>query len=321
MRTLLIASVVASALGGLAGTASADDTFESLAASAQKIKRIDDVIWALTAKCDGGTDTEQRQCRRIRDVRAAELKNATLLVDGDRDAFKVGEWSAAKKSAPLSVLSCIRCGGIDVEGKAWFVAGTRDANQPPRFQAGKQVGNLLEETTKQFSDAAAAKKYSESVATARVQFVLRVPQNPVWTDSNKQGIAFEVLAYRVYSTCDGSVVVAKPKAGPGDIDKRACAGIPPVGVEVDELTPAMIKESLKSTLESATASCQAKHQGQGKGKLKLQIGPDGTITSSKLEGELAGTETAKCIEDAVKNAKLPKSKKPKTSCAVPILLP
>jgi hypothetical protein len=320
MRRHLFASLLVGVVG-LTTPALAEDSFESLAASAQKIKRIDDVIWALTAKCDGGTDTEQRQCRRIRDVRATELKNATLLVEADREAFKVGEWNAAKKSAALSIVSCIRCGGIDVDGKSWFVAGTRDANQPPRFQAGKQVANLLEESSKTFSDAAAAKKYSDSVATARVQFVLRVPQNPVWTDSNKQGIAFEVLAYRVYSTCDGSVVMAKPKAGAGEIDKRACAGIPPIGVEVDELTPAMIKESLKGTLESATASCQAKHQGQGKGKLKLQIGPDGVITSSKLEGELAGSETATCIEEAVKNAKLPKSKKPKTSCAVPIVLP
>lgn len=315
LRSLVILSVL-----GVASPAAAEDTFEQLAQTAQRVKRIDDLVWALTAKCDAGNDTQQRQCRRLRDARATELKAATLLIEADRDAFSVGAWNAAKKSAPISIKACIRCGGIDVDGKSWFVAGTRDANQPPRFQANKQVGNLLEESAKTFADAASAKKYATSLANAKVQFVVRVPAAPVWTDANRQGIAFEVLAYRVVSPCDGAIVMAKPKSGPGEVDKRACAGIPAAGVEVDSLTPAMIKEVLTPTLDAAKSACVAKHGGKGTGKLKLQIGPDGRITDSRVEGELADTETARCIEAAVRNVGLPRSKKPKTSCTVPLSL-
>ncbi len=309
------------ALVGMSAPAFAEDTFDAAASSALPVKRIDDVVWALTAKCDSGSDTQQRQCRRIRDTRATEVKGGTLLVDADKAAFSVGAWSAAKKSAPIVLTACIRCAAIDVDGKSWFVAGTREANQPPRFASGRQVGATLSESARTFADEATAKKYAASVANAKVQFVLRVPASPVWTDSNRQGIAFEVVAYRVYSPCDGSVVVSKPKASPGEIDKRACAGIPAVGVEVDELTPAMIKEALRPTLEKAKADCYARFQENGTGKLKLQIGPDGVVTGSHVEGSLANSETAKCLEEAVKNAPLPHSKKPKTQCAVPISLP
>jgi hypothetical protein len=284
------------------------------------VKRIDDVVWPLTAKCDTGSDTQQRQCRHIRDTRATELKASTLLVEGDRDAFTVGAWSAQKKSSALVLQSCIRCGGVEVDGTSWFVAGTREANQPPRFAAGKQVTPPLVENTRTFSDDASAKKYAASLANAKVQFVLRVPQNPVWTDSNRQGIAFDIVAYRVYSPCDGSVVLANPKAGAGEIDSRACAGLPPAGVEVDELTPAMIKETVRPVLEAARA-CHAKFGESGDGKLKLQIAGDGSITASEMVGGLANTETAKCIADAARTVTFPRSKKPKTSCAVPISLP
>ncbi len=318
--SLIISSVVGSALA-IATPAFAEDTFEAAAASAQRIKRVDDLVWAFTAKCDQGDDTLQRQCRRVRDARLAELRNATFLIDGDRQSFTIGAWSAAKKSAAMTVSSCIRCGGVDVDGKTWFVAGTREANQPPRFQAGKQVAPILSETTKTFADDASAKKYAQSLATSKIQFVVRVPQNPMWTDSNKQGIAFEVIAYRVYSPCDGSIVMSNPmKAGPGEVDKRACAGIPADNVVVDELTPAMIKASLASALDTAKSTCQQKFQGTGSGKLKLTIDGDGSISVSRLEGQLANTETGTCIEDAVKTAKLPRSKKPKTSIAVPIQL-
>lgn len=319
MRAFLVSTVVGTL--GIASPALANDTFEAAAAGAQRVKRIDDVIWALTAKCDQGDDTQQRQCRRIRDTRAAELRNATLLIEGERGAFSVGAWNKAKKSAPITLTSCIRCGGAEVDGKTWFVAGTREVNQPPRFQAGKQVAPLLDETSRTFADDASAKKYAESLANVRVQFVVRVPQSPVWTDANRQGFAFEVIAYRVYSPCDGSVVVAKPKAGAGEVDKLACAGVPPPNVVVEELTPAMIKASLTPTLDNAKTTCQQKFQGSGNGKLKLTIGPDGTITASRIEGDLANTQTGKCIEDSVKDAKLPRSKKPKTSVAVPIQLP
>ena len=309
-------AVILSSLLGVATPAFAEDTFETMSASAQRIKRIDDLVWALTAKCDVGNDTQQRQCRRLRDTRAAELKSATLLVDADQAAFTDGAWNAAKKSSPLVLTSCIRCTGIDVEGKSWFVAGTREANQPPRFQAGKQVASLLNESARQFGDAATAKKFSESVASARVQFVVRVPASPVWSDSSRQGIAFEVLAYRVYSPCDGAVVMSSPKASPGEVDRKACMA----GSEVDALTPALIKESMKPVLEAAKA-CYGEHKKAGKAKLKLTISGDGSVSAYAQEGDFANTPTGQCIDAAVKQAAFPRSKKAKTPISMPVTLP
>lgn len=320
MRALVLASM---SVAALAGTAHADASFESLAQNAQVVRRLDDVIWALTAKCDGGNDVQQRQCRRIRDTRAAELKTATLLVDADREAFTIGAYSPQKKSAPVVLTACIRCGGVEVDGddkkKLWFAAGTREANGAPRFQSGRQVGPTLSDNARTFPDAASAKKYADAFATAKIQFLLRVPAQPVWTDAGKQGIAFEVVGYRVYSPCDGAVVVSNPPSGPGEIDRRACAGIPASG-EVESLTPAMIKESLRPVLDAAKA-CYGQHKTPGNGKLRMTIAGDGTLAEYALEGDFANTPTGDCIDAAAKQASFPRSKKPRTPVAMPIALP
>jgi hypothetical protein len=81
-RTLIFAMVL-----GMAGVAHADDSFETKAQGAQRIGSIEGLVWTFTASCDDGDDTEQRQCRKVRDARAAELAGATLLVEGDKKAF------------------------------------------------------------------------------------------------------------------------------------------------------------------------------------------------------------------------------------------
>ena len=103
--------------------AHADDTFEAKAANAQRIRHLENVVWALTAPCDAGDDTQQRQCRTRATRAQAELIGTTLLVDADIDAFDVGAWSAQKKSVPVTLSSCIRCGGVDLDGKTWFIVG------------------------------------------------------------------------------------------------------------------------------------------------------------------------------------------------------
>jgi hypothetical protein len=314
MRALVFLALV-----GTAAPAFAEDSFEAAAQNAQRIGRIDDLVWALTATCESGNDIQQRQCRQVRNTRAKQLAGATLLVEGDRDAFTVGTWNAQKKSATVTLSSCIRCGGVDVEGKSWFVSGSRPANDPVRFAAGKLVAPSLSDSSRTFPDDASTKKYAAAYATAKVQFLVKVPASFKWSESTRQGITLDVVGYRVYSPCDGSVVISSPASGPGDVDKKACAGIPEGG-EVDELTPAMIRETLKPVLDGAK-DCQEKHGDGGSGKVRLSIGPDGKVQSTELQGGLANTETGKCIDSMVKKTAFPRSKKPKTQCAVPIALP
>src|ERR1700690_1961988 len=91
---------------GVATTAAAEDSFETKAAGAVRIHRIENVVWAFTAPCDTGDEVQQRQCRQVRDARASELLHATLLVDADADAFDVGAWDPKKKSVPLALSAC-----------------------------------------------------------------------------------------------------------------------------------------------------------------------------------------------------------------------
>jgi hypothetical protein len=193
----------------LAGVAHADDTFEAKAQGAQRIGRVEGLVWAFTASCDEGDDTQQRQCRKVRDARAAELAGATLLVEGDKKAFEVGAWSAQKKSVPITLASCVRCAGVEVDGKTYAVVATKDGK--------------LHDNGKQFADEAAAKAFAKSVANARVQLLVKVPAKPKTTAGGKPAIALDIIGYRVVAPCDGSVVLASPASGPVEADKKQCA--------------------------------------------------------------------------------------------------
>jgi hypothetical protein len=204
MRALVILALFAT-------PAFADDTFEGKADGAQRIKHIDDVVWAFTAKCDAGDDTQQRQCRHIRDTRQAELANATLLVDADKSAFRVGEWNAKAKSIPLTLSGCIDCSGIEVDGKKWIVVGSADPK------------SKLYDNARQAADENAAKAFAKLAANATVQLVVKVAAKPKQTVDSKQAFVVDVLGYRVASPCEGTIIVANPPAQPLPPNKKLCA--------------------------------------------------------------------------------------------------
>lgn len=208
MRTLaVVAGFVA--LAALATPAAADDTFEAKAAGAQRIGHVENLVWALTTSCDAGDDTQQRQCRRVRDSRVAELAGATLLVEADRDALRVGAWNAQKKSVPIELAACVRCAGVEVGGTTYRVVAGKDA--------------ALYDNARPFGDEAAAKAFVQSLANARVQLLVTVPANPKTVVGGKPAISLALVGYRVYAPCDGSVVVASPASGPVAPDKKSCA--------------------------------------------------------------------------------------------------
>src|SRR5256885_14300661 len=195
----------------LAGTAWAEDTFEGKTVDAKYVKNLEDVVWPLTAACDKGNDTEQRQCRHVRDTRAAALIGSTLLVDGDLDAWTAGTYNAQRKSVPVQLVACIRCAGVEIDGKTLYVVGT---GAPPRFEGGKLRPPVLHDNARAFSDEAAAKAWEKQIKRVRVQFLLKVPDKPRWSSQGRDGIALDILRYRVVSPCDGQVVVAKPPSQP-----------------------------------------------------------------------------------------------------------
>lgn len=315
MRTL----IVLVPLVFVAATAHADE-FDTKAQGAQHLGRIDGLVWAFTAPCDSGDDTQQRQCRHVRDARAAELAGATLLVDADKDAFDAGAWSAQKKSVPLTLSSCIRCGGVEIDGKTYYVVATREGSAAPKLKGGKLETALLHDNARQFADEAAAKAFAKSIGNARVQFLVKVPAKPKTVVDGKPVLALDLVGFRVVSPCDGSIVLASPKASAVDPDKKQCGAIAAgSGAEVEVLTPALITDAMKPVVEAANA-CFGKLGVTGKAKLKITVASDGSVAKYDQQGDFVGTPTGQCIDAAMTKAAFPRSKKAKTSINYPLEL-
>jgi len=318
MKTLAICSILLAA-----GIAHADDSFESKAAGAQRIQRLEDLVWALTASCDQGDDTEQRQCRIVRDKRAAELANATLLVEADKDAFDIAIWNSAKKSTTMSVKACIRCAGVELDGKTWFITGGTAA---PKIEGGKIRPTSLAETQKGFADQAAAMTFQKQNADARVQMLVKLGPKSKWADAGKQGLALEILAFRVVAPCDGAVIMANVPSGPAEPDKKGCGGAPatkPVAGGNDKLPETMSMSAIKDAMKPvvlASDQCFGQFNVAGSAKLKFTVNADGSVAKYEQQGDFVNTPTGDCIDKAVKNVSFPRVKKPQTSFSYPINL-
>ena len=293
MRALVPAILLATL-----GHARADD-FET----AQRVRRIENVVWALTATCDQGDDTAHRQCKHVRDARAQELAGATLLVDGDADAFDIAPYDAKKKSIALTLSSCVRCAGVDLDGKSWVVTG----------------GNAkLYDNARAFSDEATAKAWLKAVGSPKVQLLVKVPPKAV----DGKTVKLDIVGYRVYSPCDGTIIASSPPSGPLPADKKACKPVEAVASDapkVEQLTPAMITEAMKPVVEAAQ-KCFEKMGVAGTAKLKITVAGDGTVARYEQQGDFANTATGSCIDKAIDKARFPASQKPKTTISFPIKL-
>lgn len=307
-------------LCALAGVARADDTFEAKAASAQRVHRVENLVWALTAPCDQGDDTEQRQCRIVRERRVAELAGQTLLVDADHDAFEIGAYNAQKKSAQLSVAGCIRCAGVEVDGKTWLVV----VGAAPKQEGGKVRAASVGEVPRSFPDEAAAKAFAQKAANARVQLLVKLPAKAKWADGGKQGVSLDIVGWRVIAPCDGSIIAANPPSQPVEADKKACAPIastkPAQDVPaLESLSTSAIKDALKPVVAEAN-KCFNKFGVAGTAKLRMTVMGDGTIAKYEQQGDFANTPTGECIDKSIEKAAFPRTKKPQTSFVYPITL-
>jgi hypothetical protein len=319
MRALALITLFVPALA-------AAQTFEAAAEKATAVRRLDDVVWAFVGACDKGDDIQQRQCRLIRDKRAKELVGKTLLVDGETAALELSKWSAQKRSLGVVVTTCIRCGaGIEVENKKYLVIG---AGTPPRWEGNRLRTQVLHDNTKMFNDEASAIAWTKSLDNARVQYVIKIGEKPKWSVNGKDGLSFEVLAYRVFAPCDGTIVASNPASQAAPPDKAACGGLPvadpaPTGGKPEKLpealTGAMIKAAMQPVLDAANA-CFERYKVSGKAKLVMVVAGDGTLTSYEQQGELVGTPIAPCIDTAAKKVKFPKTQKPSTKVGFPIVL-
>ena len=328
-RALVDLLAALAVLAAAAPAARADDSFEARARGAEHVRALDGLVWALTAPCDQGDDTARRQCRLVRDGRVSELAGATLLVEAEAGAFAAGAWDAAKKSVPLELTGCIRCAGVEVAGKTWYVVL---AGKPPHVEGDRLAADRIYDNARTFPDEASASAWTATLAGARVQLLVKVPAKPRWTAAGKDGIALELVGYRVIAPCDGSIVVASPPSGPAEPDKAHChaaptaapaetgGGAPTAPPDADELTPAMVSDAMHPAVAAAQA-CYDTYGVAGRAKLRLTVSGEGAILKLDQQGDFVGTPTGACIERAVKDVKFPRTRKPKTSFSFPIPLP
>lgn len=214
MNRAVLSTLLVAALGS---AAFAETTFEQQAAAARKTANLDEVIWALITPCTQGDEVQQRQCRLVRDARAKTEISATLLVEADPEAFTLGAFSAAKKSVTLQLTSCIRCTGMQIDGKPFHVTGAA-----ARVDGGKLTTPPLYDNARQFPDEAAATTYADSVKGARVQMVIKIPDRKRWQVGGKDGLLVDVLAWRVVVPCTGTVLISSPASGAVEPDRKAC---------------------------------------------------------------------------------------------------
>jgi hypothetical protein len=292
--------------------AHADDTFEAKATGARSVVHVDDIVWALTAPCDKGDDVQNRQCKILRDQRAKDLAGQTMLVQADGFALDIGAWDNARKSVAVTLSSCIRCEGIGIDGKTWFITGGA-----PKVENGKVHGAPLYDTARQFATPETATAWQKAVKNHKVELVVKVPAKPRWNAGGKDGIQLDVLAYRVITPCNGTVVLANPPSQNAAPDKAACAA---GGAAVLALTADMVEEGMQAPM-SVIRTCAKKEKAKGKGKLELTIADDGTIAAVEQTGDFVGSKTGECIDAAMKGVTFPRSAKPKTKIGYPFVLP
>ena len=306
-------------------TAHADDTFEAKGQGAMRISRTDDLVWALIAPCDKGDDVQQRQCRIVRDRKVKALAGATLLVEGDADALEIGKWNAAKKSVTVQLSACVRCGGVDVDGKPWFVMGASIGTPAPRWEGNRLRAGMLYDNARQFPDEASATSWAKAMTTAKFQLLVKVPAEGKrrFSVSGKEGLALDVVAWRVINPCDGAIVISSVRSGAVEPDKKMCVAtggvvIPP-DASADALTPSMVSDAMRPVVTAARV-CFEKFRMSGKAKIEITILADGTVEKFEQKGDFTGSPTAKCIDDAMSKVTFPKTKKPKTKIGFPVTL-
>ena len=335
MRTWGIAFLTSGAILGLgllaATPARADDTksFESLAKDADALSRADvaGLVWALTATCNDGDELTQRQCKAARDTRAAVVREATFVVEGDGTAFVLGAYKADTKSAPITLRGCIAC--AEPVGGLYIVS----SKAAPSFKGATAEAAVVHETARAFKDEASAKRWATRVPQLRVEFVVKIAaaSGGMWDRDGKKGLALDVLAFRVFDPCDGGIVCASPPSDKGPTDSRTCGESvvegEPKADEPKADEPALpaqldakdIKNAMKTVVEAAKG-CFDTYGVAGAGKMVYSVGGDGSILTYEQIGDFVDTPTGKCIDKAAKAVTFPKSKKKKFGFSYPLTL-
>jgi hypothetical protein len=335
---LLIACVICAEGAGVAQAEEKDgaekESFEEVSKGATRLDRdgLSGILWSLDASCDDGDELAKRQCAAVKAARVRRVAGKAFVVPADSAAFTVGAWDGKKKSLPLALAGCVACAEpIGVGGKPLYVVSNKAA---PTFKGAVAAAATIHETSRPFkSEEDAVTWRTVVVPRLKTEFVVRIAgESSKWKREGKEGIAVEVIGFRVYDPCDGGIVCADPKSAKAPVDKVACGEAvvegepdqpkekkPPKEYVPEELTASQIKAAMLP-VRAAADQCYADYGVQGDAKLHVTVAADGAVVAVEVKGDFAGTPTGTCLENAVKAVTFPKTQKSRQSFKYPIVL-
>lgn len=340
-RHILMTCAIAAALG-MHAVAHADGKFETLAKDAVKISDPRDVgalLWTATVDCTkAGDDLGRRECEGIRASRAAKTAGKTYVIDGDASSFWVGPFDAKQKGMTIGVRGCLACETpVDIGGERRYLVTGREV----AVEGGALRGPEVHKAMRKFADEAAAKRWKDIVVPRlRTQFVFKIPERPAaWQQGAAKGFAVEMVAFRVYDPCDGSMVCSNPPSDAEKADKAMCKGGDASGTDIQgdakpkdpvevkpkepELPEKLDTNQVRGAMQKASAevnACYATYGVPGKADLTIEVGGDGVVKKVSLKGEFEDTPTGQCIVDAVKKTEFPKFKAASMTVKYPFIL-
>ena len=218
--------------------------------------------------------------------------------------------------------------GVDVDGERRYVT-TRGSVS---VQGGAVRGPEIGKTVQSVQTAEVATKWREVVLPRLKSEVLFqvAGKAGTWSESGAKGYEVELVGYRVWDPCDGSIVASSPASSPLKADKAACTG----GNPVSEYTAAVAAESADKADKAAKAEadriaaetankpklpaklspsevnramgqvrtdveqCFAAYNIPGSATLTIEIAGDGVVRTVAQAGDFVDTPTGECIEKA-----------------------
>jgi hypothetical protein len=330
-------------LAGPVATAHAQTSYEVAAFEAQEIasqKDLAALLWAYLGSCDSiDNDFGRRQCESLRAARRAQLAGKTFRMAGDRLALSALDFDDKKKTLELKLYGCIACSAaVTVEGQPMYVLGTGQAT----IFGTTVLGPMVHSVARKFQDEAAALLWKRDVVPrARTELVFRIPATPeefLWKRDLSQGVAVEIVGYRVHDPCTGEVLMAQPRSKPVARDPSTCTGEdllalqrarreaekpkdtgPKGPVLPAALTHVDIQVTLKPAVEAAQ-QCYAIYGVAGEARFRIKINGKGQVVAVEQEGYFVDTPTGDCIDRAIRAVTFPRTQKASTTVNYPFLL-
>lgn len=335
LATLLAAAALALLPGGARG-----QKFEAASEGAVALTAAGDVaalFWTATVDCaKAGDDLARRQCEGVKASRGEAAAGKLYTVPGEVSGITVGEWDAQKGGLPIVVRGCIACEkSVDIGGVPRYVITRGEV----KIDGGVLRGPEIFKGVRKFPDEQAAKKWREKVLPRlKLDLVFKIPARVnAWAEGGAKGFAVDLVAFRVYDPCDGSIMACDPTSGPVKPDRAACGEPEPLepdqqpdkqpdkqpepkGPELPEtLSSHAINKAMQKTRTEVNA-CFATYGVPGKADLTIEIGNDGKVRKVELRGEFEDTPTGECIVEAVKNTEFPPFKKSSMTINYPFIL-